>query len=84
MCLIVWFQKLSDKHKKSPAQIVLRWGIQRNTILIPKSSKVKRLEENINIFDFELSKEDMELIRSMDRKYRTNTPAKAWGIDVYA
>lgn len=77
-------KKLSDKHKKSPAQIVLRWGIQRNTILIPKSSKVKRLEENINIFDFELSKEDMELIRSMDRKYRTNTPAKAWGIDVYA
>lgn len=77
-------KKLSDKHNKSPAQIVLRWGIQRNTIVIPKSSKTKRLEENINIFEFELSKEDMELIRSMDRKYRTNTPAKAWGIDVYA
>ncbi|WOH03713.1 hypothetical protein DCAR_0623113 [Daucus carota subsp. sativus] len=77
-------KKLGDKHKKSPAQIVLRWGIQRNTIVIPKSSKTKRLEENIDIFDFELSKEDMELIRSMERKYRTNSPAKAWGIDVYA
>lgn len=52
--------------------------------MIPKSSKTKRLEENIDIFDFELSKEDMELIRSMERKYRTNSPAKAWGIDVYA
>nr|AAB97617.1 NADPH-dependent mannose 6-phosphate reductase [Apium graveolens] len=77
-------KKLSDKHNKSPAQIVLRWGVQRNTIVIPKSSKTKRLEENINIFDFELSKEDMELIKTMERNQRSNTPAKAWGIDVYA
>ncbi|KAK6946350.1 NADP-dependent oxidoreductase domain [Dillenia turbinata] len=75
---------LADKYKKTPAQIVLRWAIQRNTVVIPKSSKLERLKENFQVFDFELSKEDMELIAGIDRKYRTNQPAKFWGIDLYA
>ncbi|KAK6916650.1 NADP-dependent oxidoreductase domain [Dillenia turbinata] len=75
---------LAEKYKKTPAQIVLRWGIQRNTVVIPKSSKLERLKENFQVFDFELSKEDMELISGIDRKYRTNQPAKFWGIDLYA
>lgn len=66
------------------AQIALRWGIQRNTVVIPKSSKLDRLEENFLVFDFEIAKEDMELIKSVDRCYRTNQPAKFWGIDLYA
>ncbi|KAK1352288.1 hypothetical protein POM88_053552 [Heracleum sosnowskyi] len=53
-------------------------------VLKKLSDKHNKLEENIDIFDFELSKEDMELVRCMERKYRTNSPAKAWGIDVYA
>lgn len=65
-------------------QIVLRWGIQRNTVVIPKSSKIERLKENFEVFDFELSKEDMELIKSIDKSYRTNQPAKFWGINLYA
>lgn len=66
------------------AQIVLRWGIQRGTVVIPKTSKLERLEENYKVSDFELSKEDMDVIKSLDKKYRTNQPAKFWGIDLFA
>lgn len=75
---------LAEKYKKTVAQVILRWGIQRNTVVIPKSSKLERLQENFNILDFELTKEDMDLIKSLDRNYRTNQPAKFWGIDLYA
>ncbi|GFY89892.1 NAD(P)-linked oxidoreductase superfamily protein [Actinidia rufa] len=75
---------LAEKYKKTVAQIVLRWGIQRNTVVIPKSSKLDRLEENVQVFNFELAKEDMDLIKGIDRNYRTNQPAKFWGINLYA
>ncbi|KAF7841072.1 NADP-dependent D-sorbitol-6-phosphate dehydrogenase [Senna tora] len=75
---------LAEKYKKTPAQIALRWGIQRNTVVIPKTSKLTRLKENFEVFDFELSKKDMELIRTMDRNYRTNIQPRFWGIDLYA
>ncbi|CAK9175679.1 unnamed protein product [Ilex paraguariensis] len=75
---------LADKYKKTVAQIVLRWGIQRSTVVIPKSSKLERLAENFKVFDFELTKEDIDVIKSMDRNHRTNQPAKFWGIDLYA
>ncbi|KAI9180047.1 hypothetical protein LWI28_000604 [Acer negundo] len=75
---------LAKKYKKTVAQIVLRWGIQRNTVVIPKTSKLERLKENFLVSEFELTKEDMDVIKSMDRKYRTNQPAKFWGVDLYA
>ncbi|XP_021753618.1 NADP-dependent D-sorbitol-6-phosphate dehydrogenase-like [Chenopodium quinoa] len=81
-----WFGSLScldDPVLKTAAQITLRWGIQRNTVVIPKSSKLDRLKENFQVLDFELTEEDMEQIKSMDRKYRTHQTAKFWGIDVY-
>lgn len=77
-------QGLAEKYKKTVAQTVLRWGVQRNTAVIPKTSKLERLEENFKVFDFELSKEDMDVIKSIDRKYRTNQPARFWGIDLFA
>nr|GMC68223.1 NADP-dependent D-sorbitol-6-phosphate dehydrogenase [Ipomoea batatas] len=80
--LFLLHKGIAEKYKKTVAQIVLCWGIQRNTVVIPKSSKVERLEENFNVFGFELSKEDMELIKSVDRNHRTNQPAKFWGIDI--
>ncbi|KAG7978109.1 hypothetical protein I3843_05G065800 [Carya illinoinensis] len=78
------FKGLAAKYKRTVAQIVLRWGVQRDTVVIPKSSKPERLEENFQVFDFELTKEDMDLIKSLDKKHRTNQPAKFWGIDLYA
>ncbi|KAM3295817.1 hypothetical protein ACQJBY_038243 [Aegilops geniculata] len=75
---------LAEKYGKTPAQLVLRWGLQRNTVVIPKTSKVERLEENFAVFDFDISVEDMEKIKALDRNYRTNQPAKFWGINLYA
>lgn len=57
---------LAQKHQKSVAQVVLRWLIQRNVIAIPKSIRKDRMAENFNIFDFELSPEDMEKIAGLD------------------
>src|SRR5690625_1692316 len=61
---------LSKKHNKSPAQIILRWHVQENCIVIPKSVTPTRIKENIDIFDFELSKDDMELIAKLNRNER--------------
>ena len=52
--------------------------------MIPKTSKLERLQENLDVFDFEISGEDMEKMKALDRKYRTNQPAKFWGVDLYA
>lgn len=82
--LFITYQELAAKYKRTVAQVVLRWGVQRNTVVIPKTGKLERLEENFKVFDFELTKEDMELIKGLDKKYRTNQPAKFWGIDLYA
>lgn len=57
---------LAKKYKKSVAQILLRYQIQRDVIVIPKSVTKSRIEENLNIFDFELSKDDMDYINTFD------------------
>ena len=59
---------LSGKYKKSVAQVILRWLTQRGVIAIPKSVRKERMIENFNIFDFELSIEDMSLIAILDTK----------------
>ncbi|TCJ02792.1 aldo/keto reductase [Cytobacillus praedii] len=63
-------QKIAKDHGKSPAQIVLRWHLQNNTIVIPKSVTPARIEENFNVFDFELSANEMEEINKLNRNER--------------
>ena len=59
---------IAVKYDKSVAQIILRWLTQRGVVVIPKSVRRERIVENFNIFDFELSTEDMEAIVSLDTK----------------
>ncbi|MEN3156400.1 aldo/keto reductase [Priestia aryabhattai] len=59
---------LAEKHNKSVSQVILRWLTQREVVVIPKSVRKERIIENFNIFDFELSKEDMETIATLDTK----------------
>lgn len=62
--------KLGKKYGKSPAQIVLRWDLQHGIVTIPKSVHDVRIRENADIFDFELSEEDMKEIDALNQNYR--------------
>lgn len=59
---------------KTPAQVVLRWGVQRGTSIIPKTTRPERLRENFALFDFELSAEEMKDISSLNQNRRFNDP----------
>jgi 2,5-diketo-D-gluconate reductase A len=59
---------IGNKYNKSIAQVILRWLTQRGVVAIPKSVRKERMEENFNIFGFELSAEDMEAIKALDTK----------------
>lgn len=63
---------LAQRYGKTPAQIILRWHIQSSFIVIPKSVKPERIRENIALFDFALSENDMRAIESMDQEKRIN------------
>ena len=57
---------LSERHRKTPAQIILRWHIQRGFSAIPKSVRAARIAENFDVFDFELSAEELAAIDALD------------------
>ena len=61
--------QLCKKYDKTPAQIILRWNIEHRISTIPKSSNKKRLQENFDIFNFSLSKEDVELMDSFNESF---------------
>jgi methylglyoxal/glyoxal reductase len=65
-------KEAAQKYKKTPAQILLRWGIQQNAVVIPKSSHRDRIFENADIFDFEISEEDMERMNQLDENLRSS------------
>ncbi|MBR0752758.1 aldo/keto reductase [Bradyrhizobium jicamae] len=57
--------RIGDRYRKTAAQVCLRWLVQQNVSAIPRTSRLERLQENLNIFDFELSEEDMREISAM-------------------
>lgn len=57
---------IAQRYKKSVAQVILRYNVQRGIVVIPKSSHIERMKENIDIFDFTLSEEDMKAIKTLD------------------
>ncbi|WP_226676164.1 aldo/keto reductase [Mesobacillus jeotgali] len=62
--------EIAEKHKKSPAQVILRWDLQNEVVTIPKSVKENRIIENADIFDFELSADDMDRLNSLNKNER--------------
>lgn len=67
-------QAAADVHGKTTAQVVLRWGIQRGTAVIPKTSKVERMRENLAVDDFALTDEEMAAISALNANRRFNDP----------
>lgn len=71
--------EIGAKYGKTVAQVILRWHLQRGVVVIPKSTHVERMQENLNVFDFTLSEEDMAKIAALDTKtsafFSHNDPA---------
>ncbi len=66
-------QDLAKKYGKTISQIVLRWDLQMGVVTIPKSVTPSRIKENADIFDFEISKEDMDKIQQLDKGLRAGS-----------
>jgi 2,5-diketo-D-gluconate reductase A len=64
-------EEIAEAHNRTPGQVVLRWHIQLGNVVFPKSMTPERIEQNIDIFDFELSQEEMDRIEALDRGERT-------------
>ncbi len=60
-------KRIGEKYGRTAAQVMLRWNIQRGVVVIPKSTHIERMRENIDVFDFELSDEDMNFMSSLDK-----------------
>lgn len=61
-------KEIENRYNKTVAQVILRWLIQRGIVVLAKSTRKSRMEENINIFDFELSEQEMQMIAELDKK----------------
>ena len=61
--------EIADKHGKTPAQVVLRWAVEGDVVVLPKSGSPAHVRENLDVFDFELDPEDRERIDAMDRDH---------------
>ncbi|MFI3326150.1 MAG: aldo/keto reductase [Clostridia bacterium] len=63
--------KIGEKYGKSAAQVVIRWNIQKNVVVLPKSANKGRIAQNIDVYDFELTKEDMDTITELNQNTRS-------------
>ena len=67
-------EEIAESKGRTPAQVLLRWGVQRGTAIVPKTSRADRLAENLAICDFELTAGEMMAISALDRNRRFNDP----------
>jgi diketogulonate reductase-like aldo/keto reductase len=67
-------KSLASKHGKTPGQVLLRWGLQQGFVILPKSVTLSRIEENRDIFDFELDEEDLASLKTGEYKPCTWDP----------
>lgn len=58
--------EIANKHNKGVGQVILRWLLQRGIAVIPKTTHIKRLKENLDVFDFQLTDDEMKTIKSLD------------------
>src|SRR5207237_460721 len=63
---------LATKYSKTPAQLMIRWGIQQRLVVIPKSTREERIRENSQVFDFDISDDDMRSLDSLNEGLRLN------------
>lgn len=77
------FKELGEKYEKPPAQIILRWHVQSGNIVIPGSKNPEHIKDNADIFDFELTGDEMDRINKLDKGVRYYTSTKEM-LDAYA
>lgn len=75
---------IAEKKNATPAQVVLAWGIQRGTIVIPKSTSEKHLTDNLGALDIKFSDKELKEIAKQDKRARFNNPSKNWGVKLFA
>ena len=75
--------KIAEKYERTPAQIALKWSLQKDVVVIPKSSSEQQIYENFNVADFELSDEDMKTIDALDQGKRFINPSERWGFPYF-
>jgi len=72
-------KELADKHGKTPAQVVIRWHLQLGNVVIPKSKTPSRIQENFEVFDFQLDNDDMAAIADLETGERTGGDPDVFG-----
>ncbi len=65
-------QQIAKKHGKTPAQVLIRWSLQHNLVTIPKSVREERIKENSQVFDYNLTTDDMQMLDSLDENFRNS------------
>ena len=76
--------EIATAHDKTPAQVMLRWGLQHGRSVIPKSTKPSRIAENINVFDFELTADELAAIDGLDTGHRGGPEPDAITLEAFA